>query len=187
MKGTGRGRAWLIGLVAACMLGSAGPAFGFGEVFQMTGSGKIWHFESGPFTPAPTTSFNGTAASAFIAQNLDPDGMGFVCWENGTTLLADTDPDFPSPIVFTGLLSSAGPFMVFTTQDGNAIMLSGVSIMNNNGSAITRVRGEAWALTMPPQMYPGAAADAWFFDHFSKAKFDTVKLISTGGCQDNED
>jgi len=171
----GDGRVWLMGLVIAAMFGSAGPAFGFGEVFQITGSGKIWHFEPGPFTPAPVTTVNGTQAGLFIAQNFNPGGMAFACWVDGTTLWIDVDPSFPSPQVFTGLLSSLGPFMVFTTQDGRAVMLSGEAPVNSSTSSIVRIRGEASVLSGPLQS-PAS------FDHFSRAKFDTVKLVSTGGC-----
>jgi len=175
----GDGRVWMMGLVIAAMLGSAGPAFGFGEVFQITGRGKIWHFEPGPFTPAPSTNVNATQAALFIAQNFDPDGKAYACWVNGTTLWIDVDPSFPAPQVFTGLLSSLGEFMVFTTQDGRAVMLSGQAPSNPATSSIVRMRGNAFVLSGPLQS-PAS------FDHFSRAEFDTAKLVSTGGCGGDE-
>ena len=166
-------RVWGVCLLVAALLGSAGPAFGFGEVFEMTGSGKIWHFEAGPFTPAPITNFNSSAAGVYIAQNIDSSGKVYACWENGTTLLVDTDESFPNPQVFTGLLSSNGDYMVYTMQDGRAVMLAGSSPINKATSAIMRIRGEAYVLTGELQS-PGS------FDHFSRSRFDIVKLVGNG-------
>ncbi len=156
----------------AVVLAGEGRAYAFGEVFQVTGAGKTTHFEGGSFTPAPETSVNAGLASAFIAGNLNPGGKAYICWQDSTTLLADVDPSFPAPVTFTGLLSSLGSFMVFSSTDGRAVMYSGAVSFNRTG-AITRVSGDLWVLT-------GELNSPSAFDHFFMGRVQTGKLVSTG-------
>ncbi|OGP86763.1 MAG: hypothetical protein A2Y95_12600 [Deltaproteobacteria bacterium RBG_13_65_10] len=161
------------------VLAGAGRAYAFGEVFQVTGSGKTTHFEGGSFTPAPETSVNAGLASAFIAGSLDPGGKAYICWQDSTTMLADVDPSFPDPVSFNGLLSSLGGFMVFSSTDGRAVMYSG-TVSFKPSQTITRVSGDLSVLTGELQS-PSA------FDHFFKGRVQTAKLMSTGGCGSMEE
>jgi hypothetical protein len=91
----------------------------------VAGGGRTTHFGGGSFTPAPHMSLKAGLASAFIAGNLDPAGKAYICWPDPTTMLADVDPSFADPVVFNGLLSSLGPFMVFNSTDGRAATYPG--------------------------------------------------------------
>ncbi|MBI2359221.1 MAG: hypothetical protein HYV04_09995 [Deltaproteobacteria bacterium] len=114
----------IIGLVGLISLGQPPSAGAFsGEIFEITGSGKLFHFEAPP-TPgqkAPVTSVKASAlapcitggdatCTGFLEQ--DAGGKAYVYFDSDTSWRIATNPDGTDTTTLTGLVAGDGSFMM---------------------------------------------------------------------------